>query len=272
MSRTSDRWARSRLRRRRRQRRSAAWAVSTGATYPQAPRGPGHVAPARRHGKALQGPERSESSRRLMMRLRSARRDRSRCARNHSYDSITIDGVRVQRVPSRARCAPSSRRTTATRCRAASGTARRARDPGRSPRPHERPGGRDRERPHAASRSRACSTSACSVSRMVPNSAAPTLYIVGPGTTGGAQARVGEVGRVHELVAVAAAAEHEHRRAVSDELEQDRHDPEPAVTEDRAGPDDRDVEARRRPPRGTAPRPAASPARRPRADGTACAR
>ena len=59
-----------------------------------------------------------------------------------------------------------------------------------------------------------------------------------------AEARVGEVGRVHELVAIAAVAEHVHRRAVSDELEEDRHDPEPAVAEDRAGSDDRDVEAR----------------------------
>ena len=47
---------------------------------------------------------------------------------------------------------------------------------------------------------------------------------------------------MHELVAVVAAAEHEHRRAVGDELEQQRHHAEPAVTEDRAGPDDRDVE------------------------------
>ena len=49
---------------------------------------------------------------------------------------------------------------------------------------------------------------------------------------------------MHELVAIAAVPEHVHRRAVSDELEEDRHDPEPAVTEDRAGSDDRDVQAR----------------------------
>ncbi len=47
---------------------------------------------------------------------------------------------------------------------------------------------------------------------------------------------------MHELVPVVAVAEHEHRRAVGDELEQHRHHAEPAVAENGAGPDDRDVE------------------------------
>ena len=57
------------------------------------------------------------------------------------------------------------------------------------------------------------------------------MYTDGPGAVAGAQARVGEIVRVHELVAVVAAAEHEHRRAVGDELEQQRHHAEPAVAE-----------------------------------------
>ena len=61
------------------------------------------------------------------------------------------------------------------------------------------------------------------------------LYTDGPGAIARAQARVGEIVGVHELVPVVAAAEHEHRRAVGDELEQQRHDAEPAVTEDRCG-------------------------------------
>ena len=60
------------------------------------------------------------------------------------------------------------------------------------------------------------------------------LYTDGTGAVAGTQARVGEIGRVHELVAVVAVAEHEHRRAVGDELEQERDDAEPAVAEDRA--------------------------------------
>ena len=72
---------------------------------------------------------------------------------------------------------------------------------------------------------------------------------------------------MHELVAVVARAQHEHGRAVGDELEQDGHDAEPAVPEDRARPDDRDVDARSRRRRGTAARPAASPGRTPRAGG-----
>ena len=64
----------------------------------------------------------------------------------------------------------------------------------------------------------------------------------GPGPVAGAQARVGQIVGVHELVPVVAAVEHEHRSALGHQLEEDRHEAEPAVAEDGAGPDDRDVE------------------------------
>ena len=47
---------------------------------------------------------------------------------------------------------------------------------------------------------------------------------------------------MHELVPVAATPEHEHRRAVGHEVEEQCHHAQPTVAEHRAGPHDRDVE------------------------------
>ena len=172
---------------------------------------------------------------------RSASPSSSRCARNHSYDSITIDAfeccgsqpssvralvdVEVQRLAVEQPVVRRERREAERRASACIASRAGATGSDRTCEPVP-----------------AWSTSACSVSRIVPNSSAPMLYTDGPGAVAGAQARVGEIVGVHELVAVVAAAEHEHRRAVGDELEQDRHHPEPAVAEDRARADDRDVE------------------------------
>ena len=61
-----------------------------------------------------------------------------------------------------------------------------------------------------------------------------------------ADAHLGEIVGVDELVAVGAVAEHEDVGAVGDPFEQDPEDAEPAVTEDGSRPDDGDVEALRR--------------------------
>ena len=58
----------------------------------------------------------------------------------------------------------------------------------------------------------------------------------------GADAQIGEIVGVDELVAVRAVAEHEHIGAIGDPVEQDGEDTEPTVTEDGPRPHDADVE------------------------------
>src|SRR6185369_12926587 len=60
---------------------------------------------------------------------------------------------------------------------------------------------------------------------------------------GGADAGVGEIVGVDELVEVVALAEHRDVPALLDPVEEDLEDPEPPVAYDRPRPDDRHVEA-----------------------------
>ena len=87
-------------------------------------------------------------------------------------------------------------------------------------------------------------TSASSTSRIVPKRSAPTLKVRGAGALAGADAGVGEVVRVDELVAVVAAAEDVDGPPRAHPLEEDLEDAEAAVAEDGARADDGHVERR----------------------------
>ena len=80
------------------------------------------------------------------------------------------------------------------------------------------PTGSDRTREPVA----ACSTSASSVSRIVPNSAAPMLYAPGPGRSRARRQASARSSAWTNWYRLRAPVEHVHRRPLGDELEQDR--------------------------------------------------
>ncbi len=165
----------------------------------------------------------------------------SRCARNHSYDSINIDAFECVGLPTEL--GPRLGDVEVERLPEQQPVVRRERrEPQAGKTMHRDLCRRDRQCAHARAGAGVVDER---LQRLAHRAELRGADVVDrrPRPVRRTHARVGKIGGVHELVAILATAEDEHRRAVGDELEQQRDDPEAAVTEDRARPDDRDVEA-----------------------------